>query len=161
MLNNLRNLSVEEKINFLQGIRKGCNQSVVYQSFPATKNAWKDRVRKETRGVCRLGINYRKLKANQGREEESFEGLQKGQRFILNNTVIEKNKDNQISYLVRMYFSSNNTKPSVKYYLDNQEISKEELIQMGALSDSQREKPLCFNVKMENLLELGRVKETE
>ena len=161
MLNNLRNLSVEEKINFLQGIRKGCNQSVVYQSFPATKNAWKDRVRKETRGVCRLGINYRKLKANQGREEESFKGLQEGQRFILNNTVIEKNKDNQISYLVRMYFSSNNARPNVKYYLDNQEISKEELIQMGALRESNNERPSCFNVKMENLLELGRVKETE
>ena len=60
-----------------------------------------------------------------------------------------------------MYLSSNNAKPNVKYYLDNQEISKEELIQMGALRDNQREKPLCFNVKMENLLELGRVKETE
>lgn len=159
MLNNLRNLSVEEKINFLQGIRKGCNQSVVYQSFPATKNAWKDRVRKETRGVCRLGINYKNLKENQNRVD--FQDLPNSQRFVLKNVVIENNKDNQISYLVRMYFSSNNTKPNVKYYLDNQEISKEELIQMGALRDSQREKPLCFNVKMENLLELGRVKETE
>ena len=159
MLNNLRGLSVEEKVDFLKGVRKGCNQCVVFQSFPATKNAWKARVRKETCGVVRLGINYRNLKENQNRVD--FQDLPNSQRFVLKNIVIENNKENQVSYLVRMYFSSNNAKPSVKYYLDNQEISKEALIEMGALRDSQREKPLCFNVKMENLLELGRVKETE
>ena len=47
MLNNLRGLSVEEKVDFLKGVRKGCNQCVVFQSFPATKNAWKARVRKQ------------------------------------------------------------------------------------------------------------------
>ena len=159
MLNNLRGLSVEEKITFLKGVRKGCNQSVVYQSFPATKNAWKTRVRKETCGVVRLGINYKNLKDNQNRVD--FQDLPSSQRFILKNIVIENNKENQVSYLVRLYFSSNNAKPSVKYYLDNQEISKEALIEMGALKDSKKEKPLCFNVKMENLLELCSVKETE
>lgn len=160
-LRDLRNLNIQERIAVLETeIKNGCNVNVMYQSFPKLRKEFNGRVRKETTAVVCFGKSYRNLKVNQGREEESFQGLPSSQHFIIDNVLIEQNKDNVVSYLVRVYPNTlKNIKNETKWYFDNVEITKQELIERGIIKDTPHTEIPCWNVKLENLLALGKERE--
>ena len=160
-LRNVSNLTIQEKIVLLQEIVKGGqNINIQFCSFPKLRKEFNGRVRKETTAVVCFGKSYRNLKVNQGREEESFQGLPSSQHFIIDNVLIEQNKDNVVSYLVRVYPNTlKNIKNETKWYFDNVEITKQELIERGIIKDTPHTEIPCWNVKLENLLALGKERE--
>ena len=52
-----------------------------------------------------------------------------------------------------------NVKTKTQYFLDNEPITKEELIERGIIKDKPHTDKKCFNIKLENLIELGKEEE--
>ena len=155
----MTNKSIVEKVLALKEMAKGGqNIRATYQSFPKLRKEWNGRVRKVSSGTISMNKNYRNLKVNQDREE--FNGLPESQHFVIDNVLIEQNKDNEISYLVRCYPATlKNAKTKTQYFLDNEPITKEELIERGIIKDKPHTDTPCFNIKLENLIELGKEEE--
>lgn len=98
--------------------------------------------------VIRLGVEFANMKINEGREVgalpwghwvEGLEGL-----------VIE-HKGN---YYLRVASAYSNTNKST-YYLNDKPISKEEVVAMLGEKKVQSGNPDVYNIKFENILELG------
>ena len=155
----LQNMSMVEKVLTLKDLAKG-GQNIVatFQSFPKLKVEYNGRVKKVSHALISMNKNYRNLKVNEGRTD--FKGLNEGEKYVINNVLIEKVKDNETSYLVRCYPGTlKNVKTETQYYLDNEPITKQELIERGIIKDKPHTEVPCFNVKLENLLELGKEEE--
>ncbi len=155
----LENKSVVEKVLALKEMAKGGqNICATYQSFPKLRKEWNGRVRKVSSGVISMNKNYRNLKVNQDKTE--FQGLPESQHYVIDNVLIEQNKDNETTYLVRCYPATlKNVKTKSQYFLDNEPITKEELIERGIIKDKPHTDVPCFNIKLENLIELGKEEE--
>ena len=146
-------LTQQQKIETLDSLQKGGYVKVQWYSMPCTKKAFKDRVRKETTSVLRLGVNYGNLKENENKE---INPLPTYLEWHYKNIILRNINTNGL--LVRVYTSKvKNYTPSVQYYLDNEPITKQELIDMGALNASQSKSfdGNTFNIKLDNIISLG------
>lgn len=142
----------------LSTIRKGAYTKATWQSYPLKSGPYKDRIRKITIGVVRIGIDYSHLKENDGKET----GALPYGKWNKKNVVIENvDKNDVVSYNVRLYPSNSKNHKNEKYWLlDDQLVSAEWLIENGYAKENQLFKKqygpfLCFNVKLENLISLG------
>jgi hypothetical protein len=161
-LRNVSNLTIQEKIVLLQEIVKGGqNINIQFCSFPKLRKEFNGRVKKTTCGVCSMKKDYRNLKINEGRTD--FEGLYGGSekyRYVIPNLLIEKNENGNVSYLLRVYpHTLKNVHNRTIYEFDGVEITKQELIDRGILKDKPHTDIPCFNVKLENLMALGKSEE--
>lgn len=138
-----------EKFNNLK-IKKGANYVIEYETEPsATRKAFAGRVKKCTTMVGRFGVKYANMKANEGKETGPMIW---GEFKDDNNFIIEYNGK---LYLRVTTSSLPNVKPKTIYLLDGEEITKENLIEMGALGNRKpTETPLVMNIKLENIINI-------
>ena len=148
-------VELNEKVN---GLKKGAYTKATWQSFPLKSGPYKNRIRKVTSGVVRVGIDFSHLSENQGRTTGALNyGTWHKKNYVIENV----SKDNVVSYLVRLYPSKcKNHKKTTLWYLDDQLVTSEWLIENGYAKQEQLFKssnsPLtCFNVGLENLISLG------
>lgn len=117
---------------------------------------FRDRVEKETIGNFRIGIDYSKMAIN----KDKITGSLPYGFFEYSNEILYSPSTD--TYQLRLTQTMNESMaPKVKWYLDGQEITKEELIEMKALGSRQREtKPFdpkenpVFNIKLKNIIEI-------
>lgn len=132
----------QEIINKLNNIKKGR-----FISLKKKKDLGKGIV-KVSDLVIRLGVDYSNMKASEGKEVGSLPwgNWVKG----LEGLVIE----NKNSYYLRVASAySNNNKSS--YYLNGEEISKEEVAKIVGEKKLVSNNPDVYNIKFENILALG------
>jgi len=142
-----------------KAVKKGCFTSIIWQSDVTLRAAYKDSydIKKVTQGVARLGVNYGHIKEirERGTEPQSlpYGAWKKGKE----NIIIEHNG----GYQLRMTKTNNfRHKGKVAYYLNGVEIAKDKLQEMNVVVPSYwdrggHETPV-FNVKLENVLKIGR-----
>ncbi|MBR3208907.1 MAG: hypothetical protein IKF82_01430 [Bacilli bacterium] len=110
------------------------------------------RITKETVGNFRIGVEYANMKVNEGKVVGS---LPYGFYELRNEIIYSPSSD---THQLRLTNTMGSNKPKVKWYLDGNEITKDELIAMNALGASQRkvggEPPLVINVKLDDIIEI-------
>lgn len=142
----------------VSSLKKGAYTKATWQSFPLKSGPYKDRIRKVTSGVVRVGIDFSHLSENQGRTTGA---LSYGSWHKKNYVIENVSKNNVVSYLVRLYPSKcKNHKKTTLWYFDNELVTSEWLIENGYAKQEQLFKtssgPIqCFNVGIENLISLG------
>lgn len=149
----LSDLTQEQKVEILGMVKNGKYIRMAWFSYPKLKKEFNGRVRKESSSVVRLGVDYSKLQENVGKEV----GVRT--EWVKKNVVYENvDKNGVVSLNVRVFTSKCKThKAHSQWYLDGKPITKQELIDMGALSESQA-KPFdssLFAVKLDNIISLG------
>ena len=146
-------LTQQQKIESLKMVGKGKYVRMAWRSFPKLKKEFNGRVVKETSGVIRLGIRYSNMEENKGKE---IKPLATNLKWYYGNIVLQNTSTNDLN--VRVYTSKCKTHKSVvQYYLDNEPITKQELIDIGALNASQSKSfdGSLFTVKLDNIISLG------
>lgn len=114
------------------------------------------RIVKETIGNFRIGVEYSNMAIN----KDKITGSLPYGFFEFENEIIYSPSSD--TYQLRLTQTMNeNMKPKVKWFLDGQEITRDELIEMNALGSTQRStKPFdpkenpVMNVKLENIIEI-------
>lgn len=138
-------------------IKNGAYTSVEFCTFKTPLKAFKGHeIKKVTKGIYRLGIAYKNLASKKDVVTEKLPYGKWVDKWV--NKLIEKDGE----YQLRLY-STNNRKHKVhtQWYLDGKEITKEELIEMGAISESMAKShhTELFNVHLENIIRIGRATE--
>lgn len=145
------------KINEFQNlkIKNGAFTSVEYCSYPKPLKAYKGHeIKKVTKGIYRLGIAYKNLASKKDIQTEKLPYGQWVDNWV--NKLIERDG----KYQLRLYMTNNRKhKSHTKWYLDGQEITKQELIEMGAISESNSNHIEMFNVHLENVIRIGKATE--
>lgn len=144
----------------LKKIKKGAFIKLHYKrtlnSSSDVRVAFKNRIVKETRGIYRFGIDYANMKINEGK---TIGELKTGIHYDSDSEIIYN--PNKNTFKLRAYNTFNpNFKPQVQWFLDGKEITKKELIEMGALGSNQTktktyETPL-IEVMVENIISIGK-----
>lgn len=147
------NLTQEQKIEQLDMVGKGRYVRIKWYSLPKLKKEYNGRVRKETSSVVRLGVNYSNLQENDGKE---IQARPSSLKWYYKNIVLQNVNTNTLN--VQVYTSKVKTHKSItQYFLDGEPITKQELIDMGALSPSQAKSfdGNTFMVKLDNIISIG------
>ena len=134
-----------EKFNELQkSIKKGCYYKIDFMSVKELKG---NTIEKHSSGVYRLGISYKNI----GKVKDiGTHSLPYGEWETLNFLI--KHKE---SFQLRLYSSNcKNHKTKSFYKLNGKEITKQELIEMGLLKEQQKKELICFNIKLDNLINI-------
>lgn len=124
--------------------KNGRNVKITYQSDKGNG------IIKVTTGVYRLGVNYSHIKSVIAKNGGKVNPLPYG-KWLIENLII----DNNGKYQVRITQASMDFKPSSKYLLNGKETSKDSLIQSGLLKDKPHTASNVFNVKLENIIQIG------
>lgn len=151
-INNILNIETPFNVNQIYTCRKGACQKIAYVSDSGINaKGKKENLIKLNISVVRVGVKYANLKVNEGKQltGELPYGEWRDNGYIINHKDIE--------YL-RVY---NATLPNAKtktYYLLNGEIKTKEWCRENnyLLSESDREKPSCYNIKVENIIQFGK-----
>lgn len=136
-------------------LRKGTIHSIHYRRVVKTRKAFENRVEKETIGNFRIGCDYGNLAVNKDKVTGS---LPYGMWEYSNEIIHSITKSGEESYQLRLTVTHNSrVKPKVTYYLDGKEITKQELIDMGAIKEDNPSKtPLeVFNVKLADIISIN------
>ena len=151
-------MTLNELNLLLENKRNGTYTKAIWSSYPLKSGPYKNRIKKVTSGVVRIGINFSHLSENQGKQTGPLNyGYWQRKNVVIENV----DKNNVVSHLVRLYPSNcKNHKKVVEWYFDDKLVSSEWLIENGYAKQEQLFKPnsapfLCFNVKLENLISLG------
>ena len=135
-------------------IKNGKWVAIKYSSNPKPLKEFKNHtITKVTEGVYRLGIAYCNLKSKIGVKTENLPYGHWESEF--KNLLLSHDGNDYL----RIYTTNNpKHKSHTTYYLDGEEITKEELIEMGAMSESQSKSKHTelFNVKLENVIQIGK-----
>lgn len=147
------NLTTTERIEKLGIVKNGNYVRMAWFSYPKVKKEFNGRIRKESTSVLRIGLSYANLQENIGKEV----GVRT--EWVKKNVVYEDvDKNGVVSLKVRVFTSKCKThKATTKWYLDGQPITKQELMDMNALSNSVA-KPFdgtTFSIKLDNIISLG------
>lgn len=147
------NLTTTEKIEKLGIVKNGNYVRMAWFSYPKVKKEFNGRIKKESTSIVRLGLNYANLQENIGKEV----GIRT--EWVKKNVVYENvDKNGVVSFNVRVFTSKCKThKANSQWYLDGKPITKQELIDMGALNNSTA-KPFdsnTFTIKLDNIISLG------
>lgn len=109
---------------------------------------------KETIGNYRIGCSYQNLSTHKGEQTGS---LSYGEWEYSNEIIHSVTKSGEETYQLRLTTTGNSKIPAqVRYYLDGELISPEDLVARGVVGPStvapeQRE---VFNVKLDNIVEI-------
>ncbi len=129
--------------------RRTLNNSEVLKDY-------RGRVEKETIGNYRIGIDYSNMAIN----KDKITGSLPYGFFEYSNEILYSPATDTYQLRLTQTFNKN-LKPMVKYYLDGNPITKEELINLNALGSRERnpqpfdpyERPV-FNVKLNSIVEI-------
>lgn len=141
--------------NQVLNVRKGSCQKIAFVSESGINaKGKKENLIKLEIAIIRVGIAYENLKVNQNEEFQSQEHKLPYGEWDIPRYYIKHNDKLQL----RVY---NSTLPNHKtkvYYLLNGEIKTKEWCRENnyLLSESNREKPICYNIKVENIIKFGR-----
>lgn len=135
-----------EKFNELQSsIKKGCFYKVEFKSIKELKG---NTIEKYSSGVYRLGISYKNIGKVKDIETHS---LPWGEWQISNFILSHK----ETLYL-RLYSSTCKYHKSKSFYkLNGKDITKNELLEMGLLKEQDKKELICFNIKLDNLININ------
>lgn len=110
---------------------------------------------KQTNGVFRLGITYANMQRNVGRTIEPLPwgAWEKGfENFILEHT----NKNGEYNEYLRVYTNENkNLLPKTTYFMNGQEYTKEDLIQMGIINQPRFNNNGLFVINILDIITIG------
>lgn len=139
--------------------KKGTIHTVAWSKTLGNGDAKKDfrnRIQKQVIGYFRVGVTYsnmEKVKIMRGDPTQDVASVLPWGHWLENytNTIIE-HKD---KYYLRLTAAFNsNLKIKTKWFLDGEEVTKEQLIEMDALGASQRKENndiICFSVDINNI----------
>ena len=137
-------MTFQQIIDLQKFIKKGCYYKIDFKSVQTLKG---NTIEKFTSGVGRFGLAYKNLKENKDIVTNS---LPYGEWEIANFVIRNKDK-----LQVRIYPSRcKNHKMKSFYKLNGQDITKEELIEMGLLKVKPHKEISCFNIMLENLIDI-------
>lgn len=146
----------------LRGYQKGAFVRVRWKSqlgSSAAKKAGYD-IQKVTETTGRIGIHYKNIasvKARKEQEEPSEKQYTVWFKHVEGHPeIVEHLKDASKRYL--QIFSTVNSYPKVKYFINGEEISKKELEATGLCTKSDltsSSKSEMFNIPLENLISIG------
>jgi hypothetical protein len=152
--------------NQILSLVSGLSGKHVPVSFKSEGKPSKDfkgvKLEKRTEGTYRVGINFENLKGVREGIESGERGevqAPKGKKWVVFPFHLQ-NLAETTDYL-RLYFPTGGfiQRPSVVYYVDGQEVSKEVYNSYLTASDAkpkERDPNLdCFDVKMENVISIG------
>lgn len=154
-----------EKIKGIVKPRKGANLSAVIRKDMKVRSSYRERkVEKVTKLVIRGGIDYDNMGVvKEGREDGTLPkenaGLPWGEWVEFPLHITHKGTD-----YVRFYPASGINLatgeefiPEVTYFLDGKEVEKSEIEPLCLASEFPKpkdEKPLCFTIKAENVVDI-------
>ena len=135
-----------EKFNELQkSIKKGSIYKIDFKSIKQVKG---NTIEKYSSGVYRLGISYKNI----GKVKDiTTHSLPYGE-WAIANFIIKHNDNLQL----RLYSSTcKYHKTKSTYLLNGQPITKNELLEMGLIKEQPKKELICFNIKLENLININ------
>lgn len=148
--------------NKIQEIKKGTYTKATWLSFPLknkSQQEYSHRIKKVSSGVIRLGLGYENLSSMIGKEisaRPNHKWLDKN--YI--TAVVDEN--DMVQYCkVRLYTSkSPKHHTTSKWYFDDNEVSKEWLLENGYMTKAQYDKKSYgdipfIEIPIENLISLG------
>lgn len=136
--------------NKIKSIKKGTFVKIKYKGkIKGVENSFKI-----VELVGRLGIDYQNLKSNQNEPKNDENKVVKTfSDIVLIPNTIYQNKEGRLK--VRIYPSNNiYHRAKSKYYLDNVEVTKEELIEKG-MKVTARGEVKCFTVFLDDIISIG------
>ena len=146
-------MTLQEYIDL--NIKKGTIHSIHYRRIVKTIKEFENRVEKETIGNFRIGCSYRKTDSTK-KHYGMVGSLPYGMWVYSNEIIYSITKKGEESFQLRLTTTHNKrVKPKVNYYLDGKKITKQELIELGAIKEEEPSQPLeIFNVKLNNIIKI-------
>ena len=146
-------MTYEQVIQAIEKIKKGAFYKMTYatKKTPLAKHKG-DLIEKHSSGVYRFGIGYYNMEKNKEKEiRPSTKGdFQEGYK----NLIIERiDKNGNKVYYLRVY--TTNHKTTSQWTLNKEKVTKEYLIENGYLSNRPSQPIDCFDVNIENIIEIG------
>jgi hypothetical protein len=158
--------TINEIVDSAMTTRKGVNVKLQWERTCKVKKSCSDTITKRTNMTGRVGINYSNQKAVQelrdagelpSEEQPIWHG--KGEWVIF--PYILRHVDTNQLYL-RLYKGTDSRHiPSVQYFRNGMEVSKENVLDDLLASEKSVKNGLCFVVKIEDMLSIGRMAEVE
>lgn len=131
----------------IKTIKKGTYHKIKYvRTISNCISIYKDRIKKETTCIARIGCNYSNLSIN--KDKQTTNKLPYGQWYV-DNKIIEY-KDNYQLRLTKTF--NNRLKPQVIWYLDNEPVDKDYLINIGAMKEDKPHDSAVFNIKVNDIV---------
>lgn len=146
----------EELQNELKDYRNGAYITIEYQTMPTTRAKFKNQVTKHSKEVVRLGVDYSKMKINEGKEIGSLpygQWVEEMVKFLIYNE--DKNQ-----YYLRVTTTGNKKhKIFSNYFLNGEPIEYSQLVEMGAIAPYKGAPSPIKNIKIENIIAIGKGEE--
>jgi len=143
----------------IKGTPKGANIVCVWERDVKVKKAYAGiPLRKQTRMVGRIGIEYDNINAVQQKRENgelpaTNAGLQSWQEWVTYPYLLQHNV-NGTQYLRLYTGTSKKVRPFVKFMLDGQLVSKDQIAHMLLSNELTSSKGDCFMVKVNDLIRI-------
>jgi hypothetical protein len=156
--------TINQIVDAAMKTRKGVNVNLSWQRPCKTRKTCQDRIEKRTETVGRVGIDYSNRAIVQEMREagelpEKEQPIWRGKgEWLLFPYIIRHTGTNQL-YLRLYQGSSPNYKPSVQYFRNGVEVSKESVESELLASEKRSDTRLCFVVRLEDVLSIGKVEE--
>lgn len=146
-------MELYELLQRLVNYKNGTYILLEYETQPTTRAKYKGQLIKKGMEVFRLGVDYSKMKINEGKEINSLpfgEWVEGMKKFIIFNE-----KKNQ--YYLRVT-TTNNKKHKIysDYYLNGEKIEYDKLVEMGVIAPTKNDPSVVKNFKIENIKRIGR-----
>lgn len=156
------NTTKDQLITEILTNKKGSNLSAVWRRPVKTKKACTDIIEKETTIICRGGIEYDNTVAVQDKRDAGElpaenAGLPEWQEWV-NYPTILRHKGNGTLYARFFPAAGIPFKPKTRFFKNGVEVAKSDVEDVLLASEkSNGEIPLCYSVKIESVVELGKV----
>lgn len=149
-------MKMNELMKVIEAYKGGTWISIEWQKSLKTRKGVEDTIVKKTSAVLRMGVTYDHKasvikKRENGELPEVNQGLPYGTWHLFPYLIEYKG-----SYQLRVT-TTDSTKYNTKYYLNGKEVTKDDIASMVLKSEitSSRDKPEVFNIKVENILNIG------
>jgi hypothetical protein len=157
--------TINEIIDAAMKTRKGVNVNLSWERSCKVKKSCEDSITKRTDTVGRVGIDYNNQKiVNAMRESGDLPSKEqpiwygKGV-WVIFPYLIQHTVTNQL-YL-RLYQGTDaNYRPTVQYFRNGEPVSRESVENDLLASEKRSDTRLCFCVKIEDMISIGRMAET-
>lgn len=133
--------------SYIASLRNGTFHCIKFRrTMSEARAAFKGQVEKETTIVARIGVSYKNMSINKGKDYVN--PLPYGE-WTLTNKIITHNE----TKLLRLTSTFNHLlKPQTRYFYKGIETTKEELIKIGAIPDRPSKPTPVFNIKISDII---------
>lgn len=148
-------MKLNELLEKISNIKKATYTKVMFKSIkkPLAKHKG-DLIEKVTYGTYRIGIQYKHMQENIGRQTGPLKGTSEQWLKGFENYIIEDNVKG--TYKLRLYTPKNKKlKPTTKWYLNGVETTKQWLLDNGYLGKQSSQPTNLFNIFVENVISIG------